>query len=101
MGRRSERLPASVRGSGAVAGGGRLVDGWSRSARCRGSPPFAGDHARAADIPDPYGLMSKADNWRTITLDGTDVRVRTPGSAHLLRAGPRHYGATGLPRARS
>jgi DNA-binding NarL/FixJ family response regulator len=46
-------------------------------------------------------ILSKADNWRTITLDGTDVRVRTPGSAHLLRAGPRHYGATGLPRARS
>jgi hypothetical protein len=44
----------------------------------------------AAETPDQYELMSKADDWRTISRDGTDVRVRTPGSqnqAYIEREG--------------
>jgi hypothetical protein len=44
----------------------------------------------AADTPDQYELMSKADDWRTVTRDGADIRVRTPGSqnqAYIEREG--------------
>jgi outer membrane lipoprotein-sorting protein len=33
----------------------------------------------ANEKPDQYELMISDDDWRTITRNGTDVRVRTPG----------------------
>jgi hypothetical protein len=33
----------------------------------------------AGDKPGQYELMISDDDWRTITRNGTDVRVRTPG----------------------
>jgi hypothetical protein len=34
----------------------------------------------ASEKPDQYELMIEHGGWRTITRDGTDVQVRTPGS---------------------
>ena len=44
----------------------------------------------AADKPDQYELMSRGEGWRTITRDGADVRIRTPGTqnqAYVEREG--------------